>query len=75
MRNNGYMNDDPKNVVKDIVALVGKHKAVLLLMGEDVSASTSEKLVGGRYESEIGQLVRKAILRAHEAAQAIAAAS
>lgn len=60
---------DPKAVVDEIAELVGKPEAKRLLINEGVSVSVSDKLVGRRYESEVGTLVRNAVLRALEKAK------
>jgi hypothetical protein len=60
---------DAKKAVMEITSRVGKHGACKLLVGEGISTSTAEKLVANRYANEIGQLVRQAIFRAHEASK------
>lgn len=63
------MVEDPKELVREIVARVGKHEARELLEEADVNESTAEKLVGGRYKSEVGFLLLQKIFSAHAAAQ------
>lgn len=63
---------DPKKVVLEIAQQVGKHEAQRLLVDEGVSTSTAQKLVANRYKNEVGQLIKQAILRAHEAAKRLA---
>ncbi len=63
------MSKDPKTVVQDIIRLVGKRKAERLLIGAKVSPSVAGKLVRGKYESEVGELIAAAI----ETARAVAA--
>jgi hypothetical protein len=58
---------DPKVLVKEIASRVGKHGARKLLVDAGISTSTADKLVGDRYASEVKELTRQAILRAHEA--------
>lgn len=62
------MSRDPKEVVQEIVELVGKREAVRLLVVADVSTSVAGKLVRGVYESEVGALVAAAIEKARAAA-------
>lgn len=62
------MSKDPKDVVQEIVQLVGKPKAERLLIIADVSPSTAARLVRGTYESEVGTLVAAAIEKARAAA-------
>lgn len=64
---------DPKKLVMEIADRVGKHGARKLLVDEGVSTSTADKLVGDRYESEVKELVRNAILRAYEAHKKLSA--
>lgn len=45
---------DPKKAVQELVEQVGKAKARELLEKAKVNESTAEKLVGGRYVSEVG---------------------
>lgn len=61
------MVSDPKKLVLEIAARVGKHETEKLLMAEGVASSTAGKLAANRYDSEIKELVKNAILRAYEA--------
>lgn len=63
---------DPKKLVMEIANRVGKHGARKLLVDEGVSTSTADKLVCNRYDSEVKELVRQAILRAYEAHKLVA---
>ena len=63
---------DPKKVVQEIVQLVGKPKAERLLIAEKASPSSAGKLVRGKYESAIGELLAEAIDRARIAAEKLA---
>lgn len=60
---------DPKKIVKEITNQLGKHEARRLLVDEGLSTSIAEKLVGNRYQNEVGQLVRQAILKAYDASK------
>lgn len=62
------MNKDPREIVQEIIKMVGKRKAERLLIHEKISPSVASKLARGAYPSEIGELVADAILRAKEAA-------
>lgn len=57
---------DPKEVLKEVVERVGKRAARELLLNLKVNPSTAEKLVGERYEWDIGFLLLQKIYRAHE---------
>lgn len=63
---------DPKTLVAELRSLVGKRESRRLLENEGVNPSTSEKLVGDRYPSEVGFKVYRAIERAHSKAKRIA---
>lgn len=58
---------DPKEVVQEIVAAVGRAKARELLERQKINESTAEKLVGGRYVSAVGFLLHQKIERARAA--------
>lgn len=62
------MSKDPKEIVREIVDMVGKSKAVRLLVKADASPSVAGKLTRGTYASEIGDLLAGAIRRAHQMA-------
>lgn len=63
------MVEDPKKVVREIVAQLGKREAQSVLEAQKVNKSTAEKLAGGRYSSEVGFLLAQKIYRAHEIVQ------
>lgn len=67
MHNIAYIRvmNDPKDLVKEIIARVGKHGALRLLINQGVGTSTAEKLVRNRYSSEMGQLLRQAVEQAY----------
>lgn len=64
------MSKDPKEIVSEIVKLVGKSRAEKLLIRADASPSVAGKLTRGTYESEVGDLLAGAIRRAREMAEA-----
>lgn len=53
----------------ELARLLGKGEARRLLVVEGVSPHTADKVINGRYASEIGTLVGAAIKRALEAAK------
>ena len=63
------MNKDSKEVVLEIARQVGKHEAQRLLVNEGVSTSTAQKLVYEKYKAEVGEMMRRAIARAADAAE------
>lgn len=63
------MPKDPKDIVKEIVKLVGPRKAERFLIIAEASPSTAGKLVRGTYDREIGDLLAGAIRRARELAK------
>lgn len=56
-------------MVQEIIGLVGKTRTERLLIINDVAPSTAGKLVRGKYESQIGELLAEKIERAREAAK------
>lgn len=62
------MAKDPKDMVQEIIQLVGKQRARKLLILEDASTSTAIKLVEGTYPYTPGALIAAAIKRAREKA-------
>jgi hypothetical protein len=60
---------DPKEAVAELTSLVGKREARDILERFKVNESTAEKLVGGRYKSEVGFLLLQKIYKALEAAK------
>ena len=62
------MSKDPREIVQELVQMIGKRKAERLLISENISPSVANKLARNAYPSEIGELVAAAILRAKEAA-------
>lgn len=69
------MSKDPKEIVGEIIRLVGKPAAERLLITAKVSPSTAGKLVRGKYSSEIGILIAEKIEKARLAAERLASAS
>lgn len=63
------MSKDPKEVVREIIGLVGKTRTERLLIVNEVAPSTAGKLVRGKYESAVGELLAEKIERAREAAK------
>lgn len=61
------MEKDPKKAIKEMIAQVGKRETLRLLVIEGCSPSTAEKLAALRYDSDVGTLLSRAIIRAHEA--------
>lgn len=57
---------DPKDVVREIVASVGRREAEALLKKCKVNPSTAEKLAGDRYESDVGFQLALKIYKALE---------
>jgi hypothetical protein len=56
--------NDIKNLVREIAKLVGTPEAKRLLVTEGISISVADKLVGNRYDSEVGLLIGQAVGRA-----------
>ncbi len=61
--------NDLKKTAIEIAKRLGKGEARRLLVVEGVSPHTADKIIGGRYQSEIGALVGAAIKRAFEASK------
>ena len=61
-------NMELKAAVEDLAKKLGKPEARRLLVIEGLSPHTADKIMGGRYQSEMGPLVRDAIRRAIVAA-------
>lgn len=59
---------DHKNTVQDLAARVGKPRARQFLVAAGVSISAADKLLRGKYKSEIGLLLGAAIERAAQSA-------
>lgn len=64
---------DPKEEALELANQVGKPEARRLLVVAGISPHTADKLISGRYTSEVGLLVGAAIQRAIEAAKSGAA--
>lgn len=60
---------NPKKLVKELSAQVGRPEAKRLLVVEGVSISTADKLVRDVYKNEVGLLIQAAILKAVEASK------
>jgi hypothetical protein len=60
--------EDLKKKAEEFAAKVGKPKARKALVLEGVSPHTADKIISGRYPSEIGELLGAAIERAIKAA-------
>lgn len=67
------MSKDPKDVIKEIVQLIGKVRAERLLIVNDVAPSTACKLVRGAYASAVGELLAEKIKRTRKAAEQVQA--
>ncbi len=63
------MNMNPKDIVRELVDRVGKREARRLLVISMVAPDTAAKLVNGRYQSEVGDLLGGAIGRANESSK------
>ena len=63
------MRKDPKIAIKELADKIGKAEVCKLLVMENVSTSTAEKLAAGRYKAEIKALMASAIERAFQAAK------
>ena len=61
-----------KQAAMDLAKRVGKPEARRLLVVAGISPHTADKLISGRYTSEVGLLVGAAINRAVEAAKQLA---
>ena len=57
------------DLIDEVVLLVGKPEARRLLVAEGVSVSTATKLIGGKYESVFGLLLKRAVQSALENAK------
>jgi hypothetical protein len=66
------MSKDPKEIVREMVGLVGKIRTERLLIKADVAPSTAGKLARGKYESEVGEMVAAKIASARAAAEELA---
>lgn len=62
-------NQDPKDIVRQLEALVGKRAARRLMVVEGLSPSTADKLLRECYPSEVGALLGDALERALNAAK------
>lgn len=63
------MRVDPKKIVKELVARVGKPEARRLMIAAGVGIDTAIRLSNEKYQSEVGALVGAAIVRANEASK------
>lgn len=60
---------DPKKLIKELSAQVGRPEAKRLLVSEGISISTADKLVRDVYKNDVGLLIQDAIRRAIEASK------
>lgn len=68
------MSKEPKEVVREMIGLVGKTRTERLLIKYDVAPSTAGKLVRDKYDSTVGELLAEKIERARVAASEMAEA-
>lgn len=66
------MSKDPKKVVREMLGLVGKTRTERLLIAAEISPSSAGKLVRGKYESAVGEMLAEKIERARLAAAQMA---
>lgn len=66
------MSKDPKEVVREMIGLVGKTRTERLLITAEVAPSTAGKLVRGTYDHVVGEFVAERIAKARAAAEEMA---